>query len=204
MIVNSFISEPIETIPDPNKLYYCSVLTQARNFTYLMKLVLLTKHNKDAFCILSEYIKNNKYEVNTQNSERWTALTLACRNLNTDSTMDTVKLLLDNGANPNNITLQGDLNITIALAHKHYDAVDLLLKRGACLPIYDFSRINIKYVKRFLYYNYVIDPRILLASHGNDLVTDCYNYNVKRIERANKFCTNLLLQPSDVIVRFSE
>lgn len=92
--MNTFVYEPIETIPDPNKLYYCSEFVLARNFSYLMKLVLLTKHNDQAFNILVDYIDKNKQEVHKKNSKNWTALMIACRNSNKYSTIETVTIVI--------------------------------------------------------------------------------------------------------------
>jgi hypothetical protein len=77
---------------------------EAKGMTYLMKLVLLTREHTEIHTTITEYIKEYPIELEKQNSEGWTPLTLAIANSNTCSTYETVKLLLDNKADVNGWT----------------------------------------------------------------------------------------------------
>lgn len=90
------------------KNYKCSPLTVSSNFTPLMVIVM----NTNQYPELNQYIKNYKKIINEVNKEGWTALILACRNVKTKSSIETVKLLIHYGA---------DVNITISNEYEHLD-----------------------------------------------------------------------------------
>lgn len=74
----------------------------ATNMTYLMKLVLLTKDNPNLIdTTMIEHIKENKNEIHKINSNGWTPLMLAICNVDSVSSVKTVKRLLEYGASPN-------------------------------------------------------------------------------------------------------
>jgi hypothetical protein len=73
----------------------------AKSMTHLMKLVLLTREHPDLLTTISAHIANHPDELEMQNSKGWTALSLAVANSCSCSTIDTVKLLLNLGANVN-------------------------------------------------------------------------------------------------------
>lgn len=81
--------------------YPCSPLTSSTGFTPLMHLVMTARANHDSLGAITELIKLDPLSINKQNTKGWTALMLACRNSQTFSTNETVKLLLEMGADPN-------------------------------------------------------------------------------------------------------
>ena len=95
---NQFDGEDINQAPDKYKTYYCSPFTQSRGFTLLMKQILLYKKYPD--------IKLDFSKINKKNKEGWSALHIACRNSNTFSSTEIVKLLLENGADVNITTYE--------------------------------------------------------------------------------------------------
>ena len=91
---NQFRNETLEEKPDLNKSYLMSSYIMSKGFTHLMKLVLSVYYNSNALNIIKSIIKDEPEEINKQNTEKWTALMLACRNCNTVSSIGTIKLLL--------------------------------------------------------------------------------------------------------------
>jgi hypothetical protein len=74
------------------------------NLTHLMKLVLLTKEHPETLEIIRSYIAQNPEELEKRSSSGWTPLLLAVANSSNgdgSSSLDTVKLLLECGANVN-------------------------------------------------------------------------------------------------------
>ena len=102
--------------PDPQTQYKCYGKNYSKGFTKLMKFVLLTKEYPELLTNIKELVENNnnkpkgllstlfnidKSLLNKQNDIGMTALMLAVLNVNTCSTIDTVQLLLNLGANVN-------------------------------------------------------------------------------------------------------
>src|SRR5205085_73496 len=70
-------------------------------FTKLMRYVMMTNANPELLTDISSMIKNNPKLLNEKNHAGWTALMLACRNSNTQSSVQTVKLLINAKADLN-------------------------------------------------------------------------------------------------------
>ena len=75
----------------------------SKNLTYLMKLILLTNKYPEYNDNIRTYITDNKNEVNKSTKNAWTPLKLAVANCgkNGFSSLETVNILLENGADPN-------------------------------------------------------------------------------------------------------
>jgi ankyrin repeat protein len=86
---------------NPETVYYCSPITKCSGFTYAMRLVLSTRKYPEALDQLRELIPDCLTDTNNLG---WTLLHLACRNSNTCSTIETVKLLIDNGIDVNSMS----------------------------------------------------------------------------------------------------
>jgi ankyrin repeat protein len=117
------------TLPNPDTEYYCSKLTKCKGWTLLHKLVFFPD-------LLQDYLSRNpRVDINVKNIKRWSPLALACRNSNTDSNVETVKLLLDNGADVNSKQDDGWTPLTLACRYSNTDSnvqtVKLLLDNGA-------------------------------------------------------------------------
>jgi len=85
--------------PDPNIEYKCSDNTISKGFTLLMKWVMLTKEHPELHDKIKEYIRDRPKEINKQNEKGLTALMMASRYSNGDSTENTVKMLIEAEAN---------------------------------------------------------------------------------------------------------
>ena len=99
-------------IPDPNERYCCnsgdltmsapftgrycvsSDICRSTGFDYIHNIVLRTRKHPEALDILKEYLEAFPEKINCQNNEGYTALMLACKNSNRNSTNETVELLL--------------------------------------------------------------------------------------------------------------
>ena len=86
--------------------YKCSSNTMSTGFTPLMTLVMSTRQNQQ----LLNHLHDVMGDINQKNTEGWTALMYASRNSNTDSTEETVKMLIDAGA---------DLNLQEKMVGRH-------------------------------------------------------------------------------------
>lgn len=71
-----------------------SPFIQSTGLTHLMKLVLCAKYNDETTDIIGKIINDNPDEINKQCDSGWTALMIACRNSNTCSNIEIVKVLL--------------------------------------------------------------------------------------------------------------
>ncbi len=117
---HQFDDQGIFSVPDPEKNYLyrsdCSIKT--KGFTILHKWVLLTKKYPEVEKLIEKYLKfSGKSQIDKVNKKGWSALILAIKNSSTVSTENTVKILLDAGAN---LDLQDDDNNT-ALLYCVYD-----------------------------------------------------------------------------------
>jgi ankyrin repeat protein len=96
--------------------------SKSKNLNLLQKLILKSNHSK-----IKEYLKNNaqKYinNINYQNEKEWTALMMACVNSNDYSNNGIVKLLLENGADPNLKDKKGRtaLSLVFSRSYKNID-----------------------------------------------------------------------------------
>lgn len=110
---------------------------KAKNLTYLMKLILLTKEEPKLLYDIVDHIKDNPAELHKRCSKRWTPLMISIANSNSNSnsntgnstsstTIDTVKKLLELGANPNSTTLHIMSPLMVATYCKNLEAVKLL------------------------------------------------------------------------------
>ena len=132
-----FESEPIEQIPDPDKKYYFSHKERSKKFTYLMKLLFLIKNNPTLIHKIAQY----KSDINTKNKKGWTALMIACVNLDTFCSMEIVDELIKNGANVNEENSRGETPLMIICQTKNsLDTVKLLLNNGAHLNALDSGK----------------------------------------------------------------
>ena len=149
--------------------YPRSPVTSSKGFTKLMYLVNNQK------VILKEDLEKLKLEINEKNEKGWTASMIACRNSNTKSSIETVRLLLDHGAKIDMQNNNGRTALMMAASYSHEDSnietVRLLLDRGAKIDMqdndgwtalmmtvrYNHTDSNIETVKLLLDYGAKID-----------------------------------------------
>jgi ankyrin repeat protein len=143
--------ENIFDVPDINWLYECSPYTTSSGFTLLMKWVMLTKKHPFLEYEIKKHINENSESlrdltfgsesksINQQNNEGWTPLMLASRNSNTYSTENTVKILIDAGADLNIQEKNGWSSLMLASRNSNTysteNTVKLLIDAGADVNI---------------------------------------------------------------------
>ena len=138
-ISNQFDNEPLEEIPNIHERYYYNESYVCGGFTLLMKLVLLTRKYEEAKNIIRKLLNNNPDIINIKNGCGMTALMLAALNINNCSTDDTIKILVDAGANLN---LQDDEGTTALMMVTMNDnnsnvvsTIQILIDAGANLNL---------------------------------------------------------------------
>ena len=99
-------------------------LMKKDDFNKLKNLIFQKEENQFKYECFN--ISNN-YDINTCDSNGNTLLILACMN----GDFNIVKLLLDNGANPNCANLIKNTPLHYAISHREYEIADLLIKNGA-------------------------------------------------------------------------
>ena len=107
--------------------YYYSPTTFCNHFNKLMYLIINIDKMKNQYIfsdhtiyeIIEEHIKKNNNEINEKNSKGWTALMIAARCSNYNSNIETVKLLLDYGADINLFENQGRTVLMLAARYSN-------------------------------------------------------------------------------------
>ena len=129
---------------NPNNEYICSPNNKSTGFSYLQFLVINYHEIDNCLDLMQKDIDemNKVYDnnyINHQNTKGWTALQIACRNSNTFSHINVVKLLLDNGADPNIKDLSEYSPLISACLNcggdSTLDTIKLLLDNGADINI---------------------------------------------------------------------
>ncbi|AKI79824.1 putative ankyrin repeat protein [Acanthamoeba polyphaga mimivirus] len=102
---------------DHNRIFpYCHD-KKCKNFSKLMYLIIKEKIYFNGHSIIIEYLNQNKNEINHQNEHGWTALMIASVTSNYWCTIDTVKLLLENGADPNIPNNKGETALGLVVSN---------------------------------------------------------------------------------------
>ena len=151
-----------------NELYYCSPLCKCSRFTFLMRLCC-NEIIKVPVEDIKKYLVEHSGEIDQTNKYGWTALMIVARNNNIWSSSETIKLLLDYGANPN---LRSNIKRTALMyaakygnSDSNFETVKLLLEKGAdpnlqdedgwtaCMLAVKYSNIlsNIKTIKLLIF-----------------------------------------------------
>ena len=101
----------------------------------LMKIVFDDKNGE----ITKAYLKQKKLDINFKNNEGWTALMIACRNSNSTSSLETVKVLIEEGSDLN---LQNNYGLTALMLacynsnkNSSLETVKTLIKAGSDLNL---------------------------------------------------------------------
>lgn len=166
-----------QDIYDYNYNYPCNEYVTCKYFTKLMYLIIYEKIIDDCHSKIIEEIILCKNNIDAKNELGWTALMLAARNCANWSSIETVKLLLDAGANPRNYdkTIGNSiLSICAASSNKSssFETVKLLLDRGAYInykSIYGWTSLML--AARNSYKNSNIDTVKLLLQYDADINT---------------------------------
>lgn len=122
--------------PDPNKLYWDSSCSMASGFTFLMKLVMMVVKYPEVIDMIKNEIKENPNEIDNKNSNGATALMIAINHINCGSSIECVNLLINRGANVNEIDNYGFTPVMLSCRNtprqnNKLDCLRLLLDSGA-------------------------------------------------------------------------
>ena len=160
-IPNLDLIEPLRDVIRENKIEYVKLLLnyvdydQQDQIGYTALHVAVFHNHIDIVQILLARNSNGHIftDVNSYNkSQNSTPLFSAVNNRN----LETIKCLLEQGANPNSITKFGTpLEFAITILHKRYDIIQLLLDYGASfdniqtddpkvLKLFEYYRVDIK------------------------------------------------------------
>ena len=130
---------------DPNIAYYSSPLTKSKGFTQIMMYAATgdhksIKHHLDSLRSINEF-QLIKLVVNQKNELEWTPLMIACRNSATYSNIETVKILLENGADIDSQNNSKFTALIFACGHvdgdSNIETVELLLENKANVNLVD-------------------------------------------------------------------
>lgn len=162
--------------------YDLSKYTKSKNLNSLQLLILYSNQEP-----VKNFIKNNihifKNNINYRNDENWSALMMACANSNTYSNNEIVKLLLENGADPDleNNKLETALIISfnnILSKDSNIETLQLLLENGANIDIEN---------------NYYLHILLCACNYSNtDLIKILLEKN-SDVNKINKYGTTALL-----------
>ena len=165
--------------PDPEQAFNCSANTTAKGFTKLMRIVANPEINNDIDKFEKFISGCTKEYINHQNSKRWTAVHIFCRN-SKNMNLDILRILIEAGADINLQTMTGWTALMIASRYTNENStegtVEILIKAGANLNIQNKSGNT---------------ALMLAARHTHECSTD---NTVKMLVDAN---ANLDLQDND-------
>ena len=104
-----------------------------------MKLVLLTKMHKKAISLIEELLSANPDTIDQRNNKGLTALMIAVCNVDTCSTENTVKLLIDMGANVNLQDNRLSSTLGYAQLNKGDSIFEMLINEGVNVNFQDIN-----------------------------------------------------------------
>ncbi len=127
--------------PDRGKLYPLSDILSDRGLSLIHQIVLNTNKYPELVGMLDIYLLLNKEEVEKKTDRGLTALHMASRYSNGDSTEDTVSVLLENGANADIQDNNGHTALHMASRYSNGDSTEdtvrILLEHGTDADIQD-------------------------------------------------------------------
>ena len=126
----TFQNDDLKSIPDPNKYYHFEMFYHncAKQFTYLMKLVLMSRKYSEVEDLIVSHLKDNPDEINKKNSIGWTALNIALYNLDTRSTDKVVSILLQ-GTTLSSLNVKDVfVNLLRNFSEKHSNVIEMMLE----------------------------------------------------------------------------
>lgn len=207
---------------DQNKEYDCGFDIKSYNLSYLQYLVINYKSTNNCLDLMKKDLEYNKQHypnyINYKNSKGLTALTLACLNMEDNSTT-LIDFLIDNGAD---INLKNNSNMTtmsyVVTYLKSIHMIEYLYNHGGILSINDLfeledikddrkiielfiNRVNFEDIShiRDIYMDSVSNGYYLLASllleriiknNKYDIFTKMYIFGNIRIGEYNQLISN--------------
>lgn len=146
-IYSSYIENniPFLLYNDLETKYKCYGNVYSKNFNHLHKIVICTKEH----IILEEYLEKyleteiGKIELNSQNKKGYTAIMLAFLNLNTNSTLKTIQILIKAKANLDLQTRKNGWTILMYVCfysniHEADKVLKMLIKANINLDFQDY------------------------------------------------------------------
>lgn len=94
---------------------------------------------KICLCLVQEMLDSNTYDVNSQDDKQRTCLHIA----SSRGYIELVKMLLENGANPNIRDCVNNLPIHLAIISSHVQVVTVLLEAGTDIQSLDLNGKNV-------------------------------------------------------------
>ena len=121
---------------DYEKEYECSPFEKCNHFSKLMFLIINVNNIPNGNSIIKNYILSNRDEIDKKNAKEQTALMIAAQYFDTDSSLETVKILLENNADVNLTDIDGWTALMVAVGYSNnkintFEIVKLLLEKGA-------------------------------------------------------------------------
>lgn len=128
---------------DKNALYHNDRLSRCTEFNMLMYIVI----NTNEYPELNNEIKNYTNIINDKNYAGYTALMLACRNINDTSSEETVEILLSLMCDVNIQDHNGETALMMACYRGHVNIVKLLLQYNVNTYLQDrYGRTCLMYI----------------------------------------------------------
>lgn len=159
---------------DLTKEYKCSPESVSKGFHPIHFFVLMTNKRPDVLQHIKNIIEEDRSLLTKTNDKLWRPLTLAARNSNTCSSLETVKLLLDLGSDVNFKPEKCLTALMFAARHVPKDStvetIKLLISYGADVNILDDDGQNaLMLAITYDLFNPNIDTVNLLIESGIDL-----------------------------------
>nr|URM61971.1 ankyrin repeat domain containing protein [Mimivirus sp.] len=124
---------------DKNEEYYYTTDNKCKNLSELMHLIIREDDTLESHQKIVNYLELGIYDINATNEDGWTALMIAAVNSHELGNINTVKLLLDHGADINIKNKYNETVIYLVLTRtpltNNYDLIKLLLNEGANINI---------------------------------------------------------------------
>ncbi len=178
-LYNQFDLECPFATPDLEKSYHCSNYIESSGMTLLMKWVLQTKKKPEFEKIIKNYLKKHPDQIDLQNERGHTALLLASFNTNTVSTENTVKILIDAGADINIIDKNHHDALLSCCSFSNSDSTDntvkMLIDAGA-------NVFSSEIQSRIMFKNYIRGTESNATKRSIkmliNLCIDCHQFNI--------------------------
>ncbi|AYV81996.1 MAG: hypothetical protein Homavirus1_26 [Homavirus sp.] len=134
----------------------------SKGLTYLMKLVLLTNKNPELVYDIEDVVNDNPAELHKKNRIGWTPLMLAVANTTTMSSIETVKKLLELGANPNSTSYKKLSPLMVAVYNYGYGSDLETIKLLCSLQNIRINQYHYKYINNTV----IVENALTYAVNG--------------------------------------
>ncbi|AVG46556.1 ankyrin repeat protein [Acanthamoeba polyphaga mimivirus] len=191
---------------DKNEEYYYTTDNKCKNLSELMHLIIREDDTLESHQKIVDYLELGIYDINATNEDGWTALMIAAVNSHELGNINTVKLLLDHGADINIKNKYYETVIYLVLTHapltNNYNLIKLLLDNGADTNIKNIDgKFCLVAACRSCNNDYKLSIVELLLKHGADVnMTNCNGESTIMQIYKNK-CA-YALQITELLIRY--